>query len=133
MNLEFNKMAGAVLGSLLGVMALGIFSDALYAPSTIKKPGYDLPSAVEEAHGGGAQAAPAAPVEPLPVLLAKADAKKGEASAKPCTTCHSFDKGGVAKVGPPLYGVVGRAKGSIAGFSYSEGIKATGESERLRR
>ena len=28
--------------------------------------------------------------------------------------------------GPPLYGVVGRAKGSVAGFAYSDGMKAKG-------
>ncbi|MDE2361805.1 MAG: cytochrome c family protein [Hyphomicrobiales bacterium] len=124
MNMEVNKMAGAVLGSLLAVMALGVFSDAIYAPDAMKKPGYDLPAAQE----GGAEAAakPAAPAQPLPVLLAKADAQKGQADTKPCTTCHSFDKGGAAKIGPPLYGVVGRPKGSVAGFGYSDGMKAKG-------
>ena len=44
------------------------------------------------------------------MLLAKADAQKGQASAKPCTTCHSFDKGGAAKVGPlgPVHGIAHR-------------------------
>ena len=44
MNFEVNKMAGAVLGSLLVVMGLGFFSDALYAPDPMKKPGYALPA-----------------------------------------------------------------------------------------
>lgn len=123
MNMEINKMAGALLGSLLGVMALGMFSNVLYAPDPMKKAGYDLPAA--EAAGGKAEAAkPAA--EPLPVLLAKADAKKGEALSKPCAACHDFTKPGVAKVGPPLYGVVGRAKAHVAGFAYSDAMKAKG-------
>ena len=50
MNMEINKMAGALLGSLLGVMGLGMFSDVLYAPDHMKKPGYDLPAA--EVGGG---------------------------------------------------------------------------------
>ncbi|MFO1117117.1 MAG: cytochrome c family protein [Beijerinckiaceae bacterium] len=125
MNFEVNKMAGAVLGSLLVVMGLGFFSDALYAPDPMKKPGYALPAG-DAAGGHATAAAPAAPAEPLPVLLAKADAQKGQASAKPCTTCHSFDKGGPNKVGPALYGVVGRPKASEAGFSYSDAIKGKG-------
>ena len=124
MDFEVNKMAGAVLGSLLVVMGLGVFSDVIYAPEPMKKPGYALPAA--EAEGQSAAAKPAAPAEPLPVLLAKADAQKGLAAAKPCTTCHNFDKGGAAKIGPPLYGVVGRPKGSIAGFSYSDAMKGKG-------
>ena len=68
----------------------------------------------------------AAAEEPLPDLLAKADAKKGEADAKACLACHSFDKGGPVKVGPPLYGVVGRNVASIPGYAYSDSIKAIG-------
>ena len=124
MNFEVNKMAGAVLATLLGVMGLGMFSDILYAPPEMKKPGYALPGA-SDSHAA-APAAAAAPAVPLPVLLAKADAKAGAAAAKPCTTCHSFDKGGAAKVGPPLYGIVEHPKGATAGFAYSDGLKAKG-------
>ena len=60
------------------------------------------------------------------MLLAKADPAKGQANVKVCQSCHSFDKDGVAKVGPPLWGVVGRPMASIAGFAYSDGLKKMG-------
>ena len=123
---EFNKIAGAVLGTLLFVMGLGLISDGLFSHTPLKAAGYDLPGAVEEhGHSGAAPAAAAAPAEPLPALLAAADAKRGEGLVKPCATCHSFDKGGAAKVGPPLYGVVTR---KVAGldFAYSEALKGKG-------
>ena len=102
---ELNKMAGAVLGTLLFVMGLGVVSDILFAAPHPAKPGYDLPAA-GESHGGGA-AAPAEAAVPLPTLLAKADPKKGEGLVKACTTCHSIDAGGSAKpTGPALYGVI---------------------------
>ncbi len=63
---------------------------------------------------------------PLPELLAKADPKKGEADTKACQGCHNFEKGAGVKIGPPLWGVVGRPKGSIPGFDYSAGMKAKG-------
>ncbi len=118
-----NKIALAVLGALLGTMALGVFSNAVFAPTGPEKPGYALPGAP-----GAAAVAPAAapPATPLPVLLATADAAKGQADAKACEACHSFDKGGAAKVGPPLYGVVDRPIASVAGFAYSDGLKAVG-------
>ena len=124
-DLGFNKIAGAVLGTLLFVMGLGIVSNGLFTPTKPAKPGYELATA-EPAAAAGEAVAQTAPDEPLPILLAKADPAKGEASAKACTACHSFDKGGAAKVGPALYGVVGRDKGAAAGFAYSEAMKGKG-------
>jgi cytochrome c len=120
---EFNKIAGAVLGTLLFVMGLGIFSDALFHHAPPKMAGYNLPSAEAE---GAAAATPAAAAVPLPELLAKADPKKGEALTKPCSACHTFDKGGANKVGPNLYGVVNRPTASVAGFAYSDSLKGKG-------
>ena len=42
-----NKLALALLGTLLATMALGIFSNAIFAPHKAIKPGYDLPGAQE--------------------------------------------------------------------------------------
>jgi cytochrome c len=119
-----NKIALAVLGALLGTMALGVFSNAVFAPDKAAQPGYALVGG--EAAAAPAAAAPAAPEVPLPALLAKADAAKGENDVKACQACHSFDKGGAAKVGPPLWAVVGRPVASVAGFAYSDAVKAIG-------
>ncbi len=43
-----------------------------------------------------------------------------------CLTCHNFEKGGGAKIGPPLWGVVGRPVASVAGFDYSDSLKKLG-------
>jgi len=59
-------------------------------------------------------------------LLASADAGKGEKVFKKCKACHSADEGGKNKVGPKLWDVVGRAKGSVDGFKYSDAITAKG-------
>ena len=121
---ELNKIAGAVLGSLLLVMGLGIISDALFASPRPAKPGYALPAG-DDGHGAPAAAAPEA-AAPLPVLLAKADAKKGENLIKACAACHNFESGAAAKAtGPNLYGVLDRAIGSTA-FAYSDSMKGKG-------
>ena len=87
-------------------------------------PGYALPTSGPKTEAAAAPAG--APEVPLPALLAKADAKKGEQYAKVCQTCHNFEKGAGPKIGPPLYGVVGRPVASVPGFAYSDSLKAVG-------
>ena len=121
---EFNRTALVVLGSILFAMLLVAFSNLVLAPQRPAVPGFALPTS-----SGEQAAAPtaAAPKEiPLPELLAKADAKKGEQDSKVCTTCHSFEKGGAVKIGPPLWGVVGRPVASYPGFAYSDSLKSLG-------
>ncbi|MGG2477316.1 c-type cytochrome, partial [Rhizobium sp. BR5] len=52
-----------------------------------------------------------------------ADAAKGEAVFKKCTSCHTGESGGANKVGPNLFDVVNRPIASHEGFSYSAGMK----------
>jgi cytochrome c len=71
-------------------------------------------------------AGPALPVADLGTLLAAADPARGERTAQVCAACHSFDQGGPNRVGPNLWGVVGRPVGSHAGFAYSAAVKGHG-------
>jgi cytochrome c len=56
---------------------------------------------------------------------AAGDAAAGEKVFAQCKACHENEKG-VAKVGPTLKGVVGRKVASVAGYNYSDAMKAFG-------
>jgi len=117
---ELNKIMGAVLGTCLVLLTLNMTAGALFAPHAPEKPGYEI--AVPEAPAAGEQP-PAAQEVPIAQLMAKADAKRGEAAVKVCQTCHTFEKGGPNRVGPNLYGVLGGPKGHIPSFNYSAAMK----------
>ncbi|MCB1555721.1 MAG: cytochrome c family protein [Alphaproteobacteria bacterium] len=83
----------------------------------------DVAHAVEAA---AEEAAPAAESLSLIEMIASADVEKGKKLSRACAACHSFDKGGKNMTGPNQWGVLGRAKGSVEGFKYSDAIKGLG-------
>jgi cytochrome c len=123
---ELNKILGAILGTCLILLVTSFTASAIFAPNKPEKPGFEI--AVKEEAAGGEKAAAAAPSEPIEKLLETASIQKGEQSAKKCGACHDFTKGGPNKVGPNLYGVVGRARATMAGFNYSGPMKGMGGS-----
>jgi cytochrome c len=70
-----------------------------------------------------AAAAPAAGAVTLASFTG--DATKGEQVFAQCKTCHVAEKG-VNRVGPSLWGLVGRKSGSIENFKYSPANKNSG-------
>ena len=119
---ELNKILGAILGTCLFVLALNIAAGAMFSAPKPAKPGYDIAIEEHPAAGGGAPAQE----EPIEKLLASASTEKGESSAKKCQACHTFNKGEPNRVGPNLYGVVGRPKGAVPDFKYSAALKGKG-------
>jgi cytochrome c len=93
------------------------------------KPGYVVQGVVEETASTSAAAAPAE--EAIPdwgTVLPVADIGKGHEISHKCEQCHDLSNGGPNKIGPNLWGVVGRPRASHPGFDYSAAMKAKGGS-----
>src|SRR5215467_7944351 len=122
---ELNKIIGAVLGTCLILLVTSFTANALFTPQMPEKPGFAI--AAKEAEGGAKEAAAPAASEPIEKLLQTASVEKGQAAAKVCQTCHTFEKGGPNRVGPNLFGIVGDHKGEGRnGFNFSAAMKAKG-------
>lgn len=120
---ELNKIAGAVLFALLIIFGTKTATNIIFKAHQPEKPGFEVEIA-ETSTGGSAEKEEV--VVPIATLLAEASADKGKSIAKKCTACHTFDKGGANKIGPNLYGIVGRALGTVDGFAYSGALKEKG-------
>lgn len=118
---EWNKIIGAVLGTLLFVVALNIVVSGLLAPHKAEKPGMEVAVTEPTAPTGEA---PAAEVPPdWGTVLPAADVAAGEQVHQRCLQCHDFTKGGPRKIGPNLWGIVGAKHAHMQGFGYSPAMQ----------
>jgi len=62
----------------------------------------------------------------MSAAYAAGDASAGAGIFNRCAICHSNTKGGPNKLGPDLFGVIGRRAGTYPGFSYSAAMKRAG-------
>jgi cytochrome c len=69
---------------------------------------------------------PAPAGDSLAQRLANGDAGRGKTVALQCRACHTVNEGGKPLIGPNLWAVVGRPKGTQEGFKYSDAMKAKG-------
>lgn len=104
------------------IIFASIVADILYQPKKIIKRGYEI----ELSADGKPVAKPEEKPVDLSQLMSLADANRGAKIFKKCASCHNVGKNEGSKVGPALYGVVGRLKGIYPGFNYSDALKAKG-------
>jgi cytochrome c len=120
-SLEFNKALAAVLTAGIIASGAGVVSRVIYHPVVPEERAYPIDMAALEAAGGGAAQEQEQAME-ISELLAMGDAEAGQAVAKKCAACHSFEEGGPNKIGPDLWGVIGRDIASVPDFSYSSAL-----------
>ncbi len=127
MNLEKIKQELKIVATAFGVavmllvisVALGY---ALYRPKVDIKRGYEVAVSLD----GKPVAKKEEKVVDFAQLFATADAARGEKIFKKCASCHTINKGEAAKVGPNLFGIVGRKRAAMPGFAYSSAMISKG-------
>ena len=123
----YNKVAGAVLASLLLMVGLRTAIHLFYpkGDENISKGHIVVTTGPLPSQSAGA-AKPEEPDPPVESLLASASPDTGQSAMKQCATCHTWTKGGTNKMGPNLYGVVDRDVAKEAGYSYSSALQKKG-------
>lgn len=115
--MTFTKAAGGICGALL-VFLLGKWAaEELYHVELAGEPSFVIEVA------GAEDTAEAEEEVDFETLLASADPEAGARQFRKCSACHQLEQGANG-AGPYLYGVVGRDKASVEGFSYSEALSS---------
>ena len=123
---EINKIIASILLTALIIIGIGKIVDILFYVekpklSAYKVEGIDQDSSSQQKSIKTEQAVKAVDIK---TLLAMGDLAHGEKVFKKCTACHMIAPDGKNKIGPNLWGVIGRTAGAINDYNYSKAMKA---------
>ena len=116
---EINKIITAILVTVLLVFGISKTADFLFHVKKTNVKGYKVEITTPKA----TQASSEAQID-LPALLAMGNIDHGAKIFKKCAACHSITEGGANKIGPALWGILGRTAGSLPDYKYSKAMAA---------
>ena len=120
---EINKIIAAVLLIALLVIGIGKISDIAFHVDKPEKSAYEV-DIQESTQVSSSTAEKIEEKVDISALLALGDVTHGEKVFKKCSACHLVNKGGENKIGPALYGVIGRKVASKQDYKYSKAMAA---------
>ena len=123
---EINKIIASILLTALIIIGIGKIVDVLFYVekpkiSAYKVEGIDQSTSDKETSVKSVKAVEAVDIK---ALLAMGDLAHGEKVFKKCSACHMIAADGKNKIGPNLWGVIGRTAGAVDNYNYSKAMKA---------
>ena len=125
---EFNKIAAAVLITILLVIGVKEISDIIFHVEKPKQSAYKIAGVEVKAETNSeTPKKEEAQLNPITPLLASASIGEGANVFKKCAACHIVEKGGANKIGPKLWNIVNNKSAASDGFKYSKALQAYGK------
>ena len=121
---EINKIIAAIILAVLLFFGVGKLGDFIFYVEKPKEPAYTVEAPVVKV--ASAQTASSGDID-IEKLFSLGTVKHGEKVFKKCVACHTIAKGGKNKIGPAIFGVLGRKSGSVSNYKYSKALLAHGK------
>ena len=123
-----NKIVVSIVLTLILVLGINKISDVIYYVEKPEKSAYQVESMDTAASVSSTEeSSVSSETGNIMALFASVSASDGEKVFKKCAACHSIAQGGANKIGPALWGVLGRKAGSISEYKYSKAMIAHGK------
>ena len=123
-----NKIIVSIILAVVLFLGINKITDVIYYVEKPKKSAYLVDSITSVASTTNNEESSAdAGTGDIMALFASVNASDGEKIFKKCAACHSIAQGGANKIGPALWGVLGRKAGSISDYKYSKAMIAYGK------
>ena len=123
-----NKIIVSIVFAIILVLGINKVTDVIFYVEKPEKSAYQVASVTTAASTTSAETGSTNSEEGnIMALFASASATEGAKVFKKCAACHSIKEGGANKIGPALWGVLGRSAGSIPDYKYSKAMAAHGK------
>ena len=123
-----NKIVVSVAFAVILLIGINKIADTIYNVEKPEKSAYQVTSSTtvdstntSETNSENLES------ESIMALFASVSATDGAKVFSKCKACHSIAKDGGNKIGPALWGVIGRKAGSLTDYKYSKAMAAHGK------
>ena len=123
-----NKIIASIVLAVILILGINKITDAIFYVEKPEKSAYqvatitkDVSTAATETSSENSESGN------IMALFASTSSADGAKVFKKCAACHSIAQGDGNKIGPALWGVLGRKTGSVSDYKYSKALAAYGK------
>ena len=120
-----NKIIVSIVFAVILIIGINKIADSIYYVEKPEKSSYQVASVTTVASTTSTETS--SETGNIMALFASTSAAEGAKVFKKCAACHSIAEGGKNKIGPALWGVLGRQAGSLPDYKYSKAMAAYGK------
>ena len=120
-----NKIIVSIVFAIILVVGINKIADVIFYVEKPEKSAYQVASVTTVASTASAEAS--SETGNIMAVFASTSAAEGAKVFKKCAACHSIAEGGKNKIGPALWGVLGRQAGSLPDYKYSKAMATHGK------
>ena len=123
-----NKIIVSILLALILILGINKIADTIYYVNKPEKSAYQVAGITTAASNTNSEtSSQGESTQDIMALFASTSSTDGKKIFKKCAACHSISEGGKNKIGPALWGVLGRSAGSVTDYKYSKAMAAYGK------
>ena len=123
-----NKIIVSIVLAVILIVGINKITDAIFYVEKPEKSAYQVASVTTVDSSTSAETnSVSSESGDIMALFASTSAEEGAKVFKKCAACHSINEGGSNKIGPALWGVLGRSVGSVPDYKYSKAMASYGK------
>ena len=123
-----NKIIVSIVFAIILVLGINKVTDVIFHVEKPEKSAYQVENVTIIASNTSTETSSVSSESGnIMAVFASTSAAEGAKVFKKCAACHSIAESGSNKIGPALWGVLGRSAGSIPDYKYSKAMAAHGK------